>query len=100
MPMMNTTSGGTHMYSTNGMPAPPLSVLRLSISRQVAPNMTPAATSGATTAESTCQLTLRRRGEVPDDRQRHQAHDARMPMLPIIGAQVPSLSSAPSVLES
>ena len=27
------------MHSTNGMPAPPLSVLRLSISSQVAPNM-------------------------------------------------------------
>ena len=50
MPMRNTASGGIHMQSTNGMPAPPLRVLRLSISRYVAPNMITAAMIGAITA--------------------------------------------------
>ena len=89
------------MYSTNGMPAPPLSVLRLSISRYVGaehdrrprpavrPRLRPRASSPFAAVAKYRMIASDTRPMI-----------ARIPMLPIIGAQVPSLSSAPSVLES
>ena len=62
--------------------------------------MIAAATSGATIADSAPSSPFASVAKYRMIASETRPMMARMPMLPIIGAQVPSWSSAPSVLES